>query len=85
MFFCTTQIDDISMNDVTSPHVWEITSCPWLEFNDVTSCFNGKYLGPNGPRYFRVTHLATSLNFSSIGQEYINLTQPNDHGQNASE
>ena len=70
-FFCTSQIDDVSMNDVTSTHVWEITSCPGLEFNDVTSCFNRKYLGPNGPRYFRVKHSVTPLNFSSPGQEYI--------------
>ena len=28
MYFCTSQIDDISMNDVTSMHVWEISSCP---------------------------------------------------------
>ena len=53
MFFCTSQINDVSMNDVKSTHIWEIASCPSLEFNDVTSCFNRKYRGPLGPRYFR--------------------------------
>ena len=43
MFFYTSQIEDGSMNDVTSTHIWEITSCPELEFNDVTKCFNRKH------------------------------------------
>ena len=72
MFFCTSQIDNVSMSEVTCPHVEKkLPALGWNLMKSPRVSIESMYLGPNGPRYLRLKHSETALNFSSPGQEYI--------------